>query len=463
VTAAPLDHALPSAVLADLQASASRHLWPHFTAPAALDTLPLFTHGSGMELYDAHGKRWLDGLAALFTVQIGHGRKDVLETALRKAGDLAYFPVWGAANVPAVELAERLADLAPGDLNRVFFGTGGGDSVESAWKLARQYWALRGKPHKYKAISRMNAYHGTSMGALSLTGMPGIRAPFEPLLGGAVKVPNTNFYRAAVHADDEVAFGRWAADSIEAAILSEGPDTVGAVFLEPVQNAGGTYLPPAGYFARVREICDRYDVLLISDETICGFGRLGTWFGAQRFGYQPDMITSAKGMTSGYAVISAVIASDQIYDVFATAGVDFAHGNTWGGHPVSAAVALANLDVMTEEKLVEHVAQTEQAFGDTLHRLDDLELVGDVRGVGHFWTVELVSDRAARTPLTADEDGRRAAGVIKAAIAEAGLHARVFSGGAPVIQLCPPLIADQPVFDEIEQILRAAILAGTAA
>jgi len=445
--------------LAHLTEAMRRHLWPHFTSATDIDagTLPIFTRGRGVNLYDAHGKRYLDGLAALFTVQIGHGRRELVERSAEQAGELGYFPVWGAGQVPAIELAERLADLAPGDLNRVFFGTGGGDSVESAWKLARQYHQLTGRPRKYKVLSRVGAYHGTTLGALSITGMQGLKQPFEPLVPGAVKVPSTNIYRSRVHRDDPVAFGRWAADAIEDTILAEGADTVAAIFLEPVQNAGGTLLPPPGYFARVREICDAHDVLLVSDETICGFGRLGTMFGCEKFGLQPDIITCAKGMTSGYAVISALIASDRIYDAFARTGAQFVHGNTWGGHPMAAAVALTNLDLMAAERVVEHVAETEQAFGDTLGTLRDLELVGDVRGTGHFWTVELVKDAATREPLTSDEHGRDVAHGIRDAVLDAGLHCRMFSGNAPIIQLCPPLISGQGEFDEITSILRSAI------
>src|SRR5919109_3252063 len=206
--------------------------------------------------------------------------------------------------------------LAPGDLNRVFFTTGGGEAVESAWKLAKQYFKLVGKPTKHKVISRSVAYHGTPQGALSITGLPGLKAPFEPLVPGAHKVPNTNIYRAPLFGDDPEAFGRWAADQIEQQILFEGPDTVAAVFLEPVQNAGGCFPPPPGYFQRVREICDRYDVLLVSDEVICAFGRTGTMFAADRYGYQPDIITCAKGITSGYAPLGAMIASDRLFEPF---------------------------------------------------------------------------------------------------------------------------------------------------
>ena len=240
-------------------------------------------------------------------------------------------------------MAERLAELTPGDLNRVFFTGGGSEAVESAWKLARQYFKVIGQPERTKAISREISYHGTTMGALSITGYEAIKKPFEPLVPGTSRVPNTDFFRAPVHGDDLEAFGLWAADKIAERIEEEGPETVAAVFLEPVQNAGGCFVPPPGYFARVREICDRYGVLLVSDEVICAFGRLGYWFGSERYGYQPDMITVAKGLTSGYAPMGALLASDRLIEPFLHGTTSFAHGITFGGHPVSSAVALANL------------------------------------------------------------------------------------------------------------------------
>ena len=249
--------------------------------------------------------------------QLGHGRTDLAEAAAKQAEQLAFMPLWSYAHPNAIELAERVAGYAPGDLNRVFFTSGGGEAVETAWKLAKNYFKLTGKPMKHKVICRAIAYHGTTQGALSITGLPGLKQQFEPLVPSTFRVPNTNFYRAPEHvADDLEAFGRWAADQIAVAIENEGPDTVAAVFLEPVQNAGGCFPPPPGYFQRVREICDEYDVLLVSDEVICAFGRLGHMFGAERYGYQPDMITCAKGITSGYAPLGAMIATDRLMEPF---------------------------------------------------------------------------------------------------------------------------------------------------
>ncbi|TNC35887.1 aspartate aminotransferase family protein, partial [Mumia zhuanghuii] len=340
---------------AHLQRAAKDHLWMHFTRHSTYETsdVPVIAKGEGAYLFDTAGKRYLDGLAGLFVVQVGHGREELAEAAAKQARELSFMPLWSYAHPPAIQLAERVASYAPGDLNRVFFTTGGGEAVESAWKLAKQYFKLTGKPTKHKVISRNIAYHGTPQGALSITGIPDMKAPFEPLVPSTFRVPNTNIYRAQQHGDDPEAFGRWAADRIAEAIEFEGPDTVAAVFLEPVQNAGGCFPPPPGYFQRVREICDEYDVLLVSDEVICAFGRLGEMFGAVRYGYQPDIITCAKGLTSGYSPLGAMIASDRLMEPFLKGHESFLHGYTFGGHPVSAAVAMANLDIFEREGINE--------------------------------------------------------------------------------------------------------------
>ena len=283
--------------------------------------VPIIVKGEGAYIWDAKGRKYLDALAGLFVSQVGHGRTELAEAAAAQAKELAFFPLWSYAHPSAIELAERVANYAPGDLNRVFFTSGGGEAVETAWKLAKNYFKLTGKPMKHKVISRAVAYHGTTQGALSITGLPALKAQFEPLVPSTFRVPNTNFYRAPERFQggtdqDLEAFGRWAADEIAVAIENEGPDTVAAVFLEPVQNAGGCFPPPPGYFQRVREICDEYDVLLVSDEVICAFGRLGHMFGAERYGYQPDMITCAKGLTSGYSPLGAMIASDRLMEPF---------------------------------------------------------------------------------------------------------------------------------------------------
>ncbi|MEV6877488.1 aspartate aminotransferase family protein [Amycolatopsis sp. NPDC051128] len=448
------DHATADA--SGLARAARSNLWMHFTRHSAYDEtdVPVIVRGEGAYIWDAHGRRYLDGLAGLFAVQVGHGREELAEAAARQTKQLAYFPLWGHAHPTAIELASRLADASPGDLNRVFFTVSGGESVETAWKLAKQYFKLVGKPGKHKVISRALAYHGTSQGALSITGIPGAKADFEPLVPSTLRVPNTNFYRAPEHADDYEAYGRWAADRIEQAIEFEGADTVAAVFLEPVQNTGGCFVPPPGYFARVRDICDKHDVLLVSDEVICAFGRVGYDFAAKRYGYQPDIITTAKGLTSGYAPLGAVLASERLMEPFTHGATTFMHGSTYGGHPVSCAVALANLDLMEREDLYGHVLANETAFRSTLDRLTDLPIVGDIRGAGFFYGIELVKDKTTKETFSADESERVLRGFLSNALFEAGLYCRADDRAEPVVQLSPPLICDQRQFDEMEQILR---------
>jgi adenosylmethionine-8-amino-7-oxononanoate aminotransferase len=447
-----------------LSDSARDHLWMHFTRLSTYKTSPVPTivRGEGAYIYDVQGRRYLDGLSGLFTVQVGHGRRELAEAAGRQAAELAYFPLWSYAHPQAIQLAERLADNAPGDLNRIFFTTGGGEAVETAWKLAKQYFKLTGKPEKHKVISRYVAYHGTPQGALSITGIPGAKTMFEPLVPGAHKVPNTNIYRAPLFGDDPVAFGRWAADQIETAIIMEGPESVAAVFLEPVQNSGGCFPPPPGYFQRVREICDKYDVLLVSDETICAFGRLGPMFASSKFDYIPDMIICAKGMTSGYSPIGACIISDRLAEPFLTGTDYFPHGYTFGGHPVSAAVAMANLDVFEKEGLNQRVLDNEAAFRATLEKLNDLPIVGDVRGDGYFYGIELVKDKATKETFNDDESERLLRGFLSKALYDAGLYCRADDRGDPVVQLAPPLICGQAEFDEMEQILRAVLIEGAS-
>jgi adenosylmethionine-8-amino-7-oxononanoate aminotransferase len=444
----------------ELKAAAHRHLWLHFTRMSSYagTEMPTIVRGSGQYVYDSRGKRYLDGLSGLFVSQIGHGRTEVAEAGARQAAELAYFPLWSYAHPRAIELAERLAMLAPGDLNRVFFTTSGSEAVESAWKMAKQYFKAIGQPGRYKVLSREIAYHGTSLGALAITGLPDLKAPFEPLPAGGVRVPNTNFYRApGFVADDVTAFGRWAADEIERAILREGPESVAAVYLEPVQNSGGCFPPPPGYFERVREICDRYGVLLVSDEVICAFGRLGYYFGSQRYGYQPDVITFAKGVTSGYAPLGGMMVSDRLMEPFADGPATFLHGVTFAGHPVSAAVALANLDVFEKEDLLGNVRANEDAFRATLGKLSDLPIVGDVRGEGYFYGIEMVKEKTTRQTFTDEESERLLRGFLSHALYDAGLICRADDRGDPVIQLAPPLTCTQEHFDEMEQILRSVL------
>ena len=444
-----------------LAEKARDHLWMHFTRHSVYyegGHVPIIVKGDGCYIWDDQGRKYFDGLSGLFTVQVGHGRKELGAAAAKQMEELAYFPIWSYAHRPAIELAERLAHYAPGDLNRVFFTSGGGEAVETAWKLAKQYFKLTGNPTKHKVISRNVAYHGTPQGALSITGIPVAKIPFEPLVPGGVKVPNTNFYRAPDNLrDDEKAFGRWAADRIAEAIEFEGPDSVAAVFLEPVQNSGGCFPPPPGYLERVREICDEYDVLMVADETICAFGRIGDMFAMKRFGVDPDIITCAKGMTSGYAGLGAMIASERLFEPFKHGTTSFLHGYTWGGHPMAAAVAMANLDIFEREDINGNVRRNEGAFLATLNKLRDLNIVGDVRGMGYFYGIELVKEKVTRETFNDDEAERLLRGFLSKALFDAGLYCRADDRGDPVVQLAPPLIAGQKEFDEIEGILRSVL------
>ena len=331
----------------ELAGAARDHLWMHFTRLSAYERadVPMIVRGEGAYVYDDKGRRYLDGLSGLFVVQAGHGRQELADAAAKQAAELAYFPLWSYAHPKAVELADRLADLAPGDLNRIFFTTGGSEAVESAWKLARSYYKRVGKPTKYKVISRHVAYHGTTMGALSINGIPALRAPFEPLVPEVLHVRNTNRYHRPA-GETEAEFTAFLLNDLEHTIEAAGPETICLVMMEPVQNAGGAFLPPEGYWRGVRELCDRYDILLCADEVITGFGRVGAWFGSERYDIRPDLMTIAKGLSSSYASIGAVVATDRVMEPFSKPGQMFSHGMTFGGHPVQAAVALKNLSLI---------------------------------------------------------------------------------------------------------------------
>ncbi len=437
-----------------LQDLARRHLWMHFTRMSAYDEheVPIIVRGEGCYVYDERGNRYLDGLSALFCVNIGHGRADIVQAGADQAKELGFFTNWSYAHPRAIELAARIAELAPGDLNRVFFTSGGSEAVESALKLARQYHKLTGNPNKTKVVAREIAYHGTSLGALSATGITSLRTPFEPLTPGGTHVPNTNTFRMPHGLSPQEL-----ADTIAEKIEFEGPDTVAAVIMEPVQNAGGCFTPPEGYWQRVREICNEYNVLLISDEVICAWGRLGEWFGAERYDYVPDMITTAKGLTSAYAPMGAVIASDRVFEPFQEGTNSFTHGFTFAGHPVCAAIALANLDAFEREGILDNVRNNEGAFREMLESLRDIPIVGDVRGAGYFHAIELVKDQDTDAQWTDDEAEVLLRGFLSTELYNRGLICRADDRGDPVIQLSPPLIAGPKQFEEIEGILRPVL------
>ncbi len=414
--------------------------------------IPIITRGEGCYVYDEHGNRYLDGLSALFCVNIGHGRADIVQAGADQAKELGFFTNWSYAHPRAIELAARIAELAPGDLNRVFFTSGGSEAVESAYKLARQYHKITGNPNKTKLIAREIAYHGTSLGALSATGISSLRTPFEPLTPGDHHVPNTNTFRLPHGLDaDELA------ETVAAKIEFEGPETVAAVIMEPVQNAGGCFVPPEGYWQRIREICDEYNVLLISDEVICAWGRLGEWFGGQKYDYVPDMITTAKGMTSAYAPMGAVIASDRVAEPFMHGNHSFTHGFTFAGHPICSAVALANIDAMESEGVLENVRNNEGVFRAMLESLRDIPIVGDVRGAGYFHAIELVKDQDTDEQWSDEESETLLRGFLSGELYRRGLICRADDRGDPVIQLSPPLIAGPQQFEEMEAVLRPVL------
>ncbi|MGH2905836.1 MAG: aspartate aminotransferase family protein [Solirubrobacterales bacterium] len=439
---------------AELQELAKRHLWMHFTRMGGFveHDIPLIVRGEGCYVYDDKGKRYFDGLSALFCVNAGHGRAELGEAAAKQAAELGFYTNWSYAHPRSIELAAKIAELAPGDLNRVFFTSGGSESVESAWKMAKAYHKLTGNPLKTKVVARDLAYHGTTHGALSITGITSLRSEFEPLTPGVRHAPNTNSYHHPPGYNELLA-----ADAIDEIIEFEGPETVAAVILEPVQNAGGCFTPPEGYFQRVREICDKHDVLLISDEVICSWGRLGYWFGHERFGYSPDIVTTAKGITSAYAAMGAVIATDKVAEPFLHGTSSFTHGITFGGHPISAAVALANIEIFEREGICEHVLAKEGEFRGMLEGLRDLPIVGDVRGAGYFHAIELVKDKETRETFDDNESESLLRGFLSNALFENGLICRADDRGDPVIQLSPPLIADTEHFQEIEDVLRRVL------
>jgi adenosylmethionine-8-amino-7-oxononanoate aminotransferase len=449
--------ALP-ATPGELRRSAQDHLWLHFSERAEFEQrpLPVIARGEGCYLEDVDGTRYLDALAGLFAVQIGYSHgEEIGEAAAAQLRELPYYTNWNAAHPRAIELAETVAGLAPDGIEHVFFTSGGAEAVESAWKIAREYHALRGE-RRWKAIGRDVAYHGTSLGALSITGLPDLRTPFEPLVPQVGHVRNTNRFRRPA-GETEEQFTAFLLDDLEHRIESEGPDTVAMVILEPVQNAGGAFTPPAGYFAGVRELCDRYGILLCADEVITGFGRLGDWFGSSRYDIRPDLITSAKGLSSAYASIGALLIGQRVAEPFTRPGASFTHGITFGGHPVAAAIALKNIEILRRERIVEHVAEQQDAFRATLAPLLDLPIVGDLRGTGFFYALELVKDSATNATFSDEESHALLHEFLSGRLFEAGLICRADDRGEPVVQISPPLIAEQQQFDEIAGTLRTVL------
>lgn len=434
---------------AELRDKARRHLGPHFTRGAQWRSgeLPVFVRGDGCHLFDSEGRRFLDGLAGLFCVNLGHSRGDIAAAASKQMELLPYSTNWGSAHPPSIEAASLIAELTPGDLNTTFFVNSGSEAVESALKFVRQYHRSNGQPHRTKVISRRMAYHGTTMGALSLTGIPKLREPFGPLLEGTLHVPNT----LGLLGDCGPARELEPVRAIEQVIEEEGAETIAAIFAEPVQNGRGALVPPDGYWRELRRICDEHGILLVSDEVICSFGRIGSWFGSARFGVVPDLVTFAKGSTSGYAPLGGVVVRERLIEqLFDHAGTGFTHGATWGGHPVATAVAVATIKAMQAESVVSNVDElgVELRAGlDSLQR--DHRCVKDVRGTGYFYAIELMANRESGRELTDEESTRVLREVLPAAFRRTGVLLRGDDRGATMVMVSPPLIADREVLNEL--------------
>ncbi|WP_313812883.1 aspartate aminotransferase family protein [Glutamicibacter sp.] len=435
----------------DIRSRAQQHLYPHFTAGQVWNSekLPIIVRGEGSYLFDEEGNKFLDGLAGLFCANIGHGRQDIPKAAYEQMTQLAYWTNWGSAHPAAVDAATAIANLAPGDLDTVFFVNSGSEAVESAIKFSRQYHRSQGQPERTKIIARHMAYHGTTLGALAVTGIPGYKEPFGSLMPGVFHVPNT--------LGESIPEGGSAADlpsiqAIREVIEREGGHTIAALFAEPVQNSRGALVPPAGYWQELRKICDEHGILLVADEVITGFGRLGEWFGSIKYDVVPDLITFAKGSTSGYAPLGGVIIRKPLADAMLAsplAGI-FTHGATWGGHPVSTAVATANLKALAEENITGNVRSLEPYFQNGLDKLVQAHSsILEYRGTGFFYAIELTGDRDSGRELSAEQSKALLTQVMPQAMREVNLITRPDNRGATMLVLSPPLVADQDVLDDL--------------
>ncbi len=446
----------------EMLAHDQRHLLLHFARNGAFGPggaeLLVLERGEGAHVFDVHGTRYLDGLSSLFCAQLGYSYgEEMAQVAHDQLTRLAFNTNWATAHPPALALADKLAALAPDGLDHVFFTCGGSESVETAWKLVRQYHLANRQPRRVKAIARDRAYHGVTLGALSFTGVPAFREPFGPAAVPTRHVSNTNAFRRP---EQGAELTRVLLAELEDMILAENPETVAMVIAEPVQNAGGCLQPPDGYWAGLRALCDRYGILLVADEVITGFGRLGEWFGVTRFGAIPDIVTTAKGLTSAYAPMGAVLVSERVAAPLYDAGRTLLHGITFGGHPLSAAIALKNVELFEREGILEHVRAHEPYLAARMHELGARHpLVGDVRGSGYFWALELVSD-GEQGRFDAEQREQLLRRFLPGALLRAGLIARGDDRGDTVIQVAPPLICGRELLDDLlgrlEQVLDAA-------
>jgi adenosylmethionine-8-amino-7-oxononanoate aminotransferase len=438
-----------------------RHLIHPLHHPKDHANARIFTRGEGAILHTSDGKEYIDGLSALWNVNIGHGRKELAAAAATQMEKLAYASAYaGFSNEPAIRLAERINGLSYSNMAAAYFTTGGAESNESAFKFARYYWKRMGKPGKVKIISRHYGYHGVTMAAMSATSLPGYQKMFGPLVPEFFQVVPPYPYRWPGNGDA----GIGAADAVEEAINAHGADTVAAIICEPVMGAGGVIVPPPTYFPRLREICDRHGVLLIADEVITGFGRTGKWFALGHWGVEPDLVSFAKGVTSGYLPLGGVMVSKQILQAIEDAPMDekFMHAATYSGHPVCCAVGLANIDIIEREGLVERAQVQGDRFRAGLDTLASLPAVGEVRGIGMLAAIELVEDKGSKKP---------AIGLGGKVVAEAGkrgliMRQRGGGDGPPAsgdsLCLAPPLMTPEATLDRIVQIVGDSIVAALA-
>jgi adenosylmethionine-8-amino-7-oxononanoate aminotransferase len=438
-----------------LQASAREHLITHF-AKQEVDDLLVLDRGEGPYVYDTLGNRYIDALSSLFCAQLGYSYgHEMALAATRQLEKLPFNTNWATAHPTAIELADKLAGLAPGGDFKVFFTNGGSESVESAWKLVREYFLAIGQPQRTKAIARDVAYHGVTLGALSFTGVAKFKDDFGTPPIDVRHVSNTNSFRAP-DGDDPERFCRRLLAEVEDAILAAGPDEVALIIAEPVQNAGGCLVAPPGYWQGLRELADRYGALLMADEVITAFGRLGEWFGVSREGVVPDLISVAKGLTAAYAPMGAVLAGSHLITPLVGGGRVFRHGITFGGHPLSAAIALQSIEIFERDRVLENVRELEGHLRSRLQELLALPIVGDVRGAGFFWAIELVKDDA-NTRFDSGERDRLLRGYLPRRLRDAGIIARCDDRGDAVLQVAPPLVSDRQLLDDIVAALREVL------
>ncbi|WP_396657726.1 aminotransferase class III-fold pyridoxal phosphate-dependent enzyme [Microbacterium sp.] len=438
----------------EYRAAATSHLWRHFANPDA-SAINVMVRGEGCYLYNSDGQRFLDGVSNMFCANLGYSYGDEFaEAAGEQLRTLGYQAIWGSASTVAIELAERIISHAPEGIEHVFFTPSGGESVEAAWKFARQYFQLRGEK-RWKALSRRLAYHGTTLGALALMGLDDYRTTFEPVVPGGTRFRNT--YRGdRPEGETEEEFTAFLLADLEERILEEDPSTIAMIIVEPLQNHGGCLVPPAGYGEGVRALCDKYGILLVTDEVITGFGRVGAWFASTRYGFEPDMITVAKGLSAANAPMGAVLLSEKLHEEFSKPGVIVNHGNTFGGHPVSCAIALRAFDIMERLDLPGYVASKEGELRAALESLQDIPNVVSVSGAGFFYAIELTRFRPDGTQYAESELGEvYGPSAVAAPLAARGVLCRVMvEGGRPLMFIGLPLVADTSEFEFLRDNLR---------